>query len=294
VKNQTSESVTTQNRLLSTLIVINIVLVVLVVYFFMGNKKLYQTNINTQTVTQKVDKTMTTEPVVAYSFEAAAQIAATARNTENSNQSNIDNLVDIEAADSKVNQQTDISKTLETINESLDDIGELSSKDAIYVKALEELKKEVSAQINTKKPTVTEAAARKVNLDSGEQSVDYFNKVDVSTINKQLALTSDKYKLIAKIEKIIAEPEDTNTNTNTKPSTTIKKADDSYIKILKTESEERANEMRSIQVKRGDSLWLIAVRAYGDGYQYPRIFAANPSLTDPDRIEVGAYLLVPL
>ncbi|MEE9346242.1 MAG: LysM peptidoglycan-binding domain-containing protein [Methylococcales bacterium] len=290
MKNQTSESVTTQNRLLSTLIVINIILVVLVVYFFIGNKKLYQANINTKTVTQKVNKTMTTEPVVAYSFEAAAQIAATARNTENSNQSNLDNLVDIEATDSKVNQQTDISKTLETINESLDDIGELSSKDAIYVKALEELKKEVSAQINTKKPTVTEAAARKVNLDSGEQSVDYFNKVDVSTINKQLALTSDKYKLIAKIEKIIAEPEDT----NTKPTTTIKKADDSYIKTLKTASEERANEMRSIQVKRGDSLWLIAVRAYGDGYQYPRIFAANPSLTDPDRIEVGTYLLVPL
>lgn len=282
MNNPVSKSVTTQNRLLSTLIAINIILVVLVVYFFIGSNKSTQTNNNTKALTQQVDKTKATEPVVAYSFEAAAQ------DTENNNQVKIDNLVDIEVTDSKTNQQTDISKTIETINKSLDDIGELSSKDAIYIKALEELKKEVSTQKTIKKPIVNEATAREVNLDSGEQSVDYYNKVDVSKVNKQLALTSEKYKLIAKITQIIAEPE------NTEPSATVEKADDSYIETLKTASEERANQMRSIQVKRGDSLWLIAVRAYGDGYQYPRIFAANPSLTDPDRIEVGTYLLVPL
>ncbi len=288
MNNQVSKSVTTQNRLLSTLIAINIILVVLVVYFFIGSNESTQTNNNSKALTQQVDKTKATEPVAAYSFEAAAQIAAAARDTENSNQVNIDNLVGIAATHSKANQQTDISKTLETINKSLDDIGELSSNDAIYVKALEELKKEVNTQETIKKPTVNEAIAREVNLGSGEQSVDYYNKVDVSKVNKQLALTSEKYKLIAKITQIIAEPE------NTEPSTTVEKTDDSYIETLKTASEERANQMRSIQVEEGDSLWMIAVRAYGDGYQYPRIFAANPSLTDPDRIEVGTYLLVPL
>jgi len=52
--------------------------------------------------------------------------------------------------------------------------------------------------------------------------------------------------------------------------------------------------MRTITVKRGDSLWKLAVRAYGSGYEYPRIYKANPHLTNPDLIREGEVLRVPL
>lgn len=45
-------------------------------------------------------------------------------------------------------------------------------------------------------------------------------------------------------------------------------------------------------VVKGDHLWGIAVRAYGDGYQWAKIAQAN-GLTDPDLIHVGNQLVLP-
>lgn len=45
-------------------------------------------------------------------------------------------------------------------------------------------------------------------------------------------------------------------------------------------------------VQRGDTLWSIAVRTYGDGKQYKRIVAANPSIRG-DRIAAGQTLVLP-
>lgn len=42
----------------------------------------------------------------------------------------------------------------------------------------------------------------------------------------------------------------------------------------------------------GDSLWGIALRAYGDGYQWVKIADAN-NLSDPDFIHVGNVLKIP-
>ncbi len=55
-----------------------------------------------------------------------------------------------------------------------------------------------------------------------------------------------------------------------------------------------ANESRTIKVNRGDTLWRIAVRAYGNGFEYPHIYAANPHLTNPNLISTGEILRVPL
>lgn len=48
------------------------------------------------------------------------------------------------------------------------------------------------------------------------------------------------------------------------------------------------------EVKKGDSLWKIAEKHYGNGSKYPEIFEANkPMLSDPDKIYPGQMLRIP-
>ena len=49
---------------------------------------------------------------------------------------------------------------------------------------------------------------------------------------------------------------------------------------------------RTYKVQRGDTLWSIAKRTYGDGTQYKRIVAANPSVRN-DRLVVGQTITLP-
>jgi nucleoid-associated protein YgaU len=47
-------------------------------------------------------------------------------------------------------------------------------------------------------------------------------------------------------------------------------------------------------VTKGDHLWDVAVRAYGDGYRWTEIWQANKELViDPDVIEMGMVLRLP-
>jgi len=48
------------------------------------------------------------------------------------------------------------------------------------------------------------------------------------------------------------------------------------------------------KVVRGDCLWKIAVRAYGDGYQWVQIWKNNKTkLRDPNKLEIGMELVLP-
>jgi nucleoid-associated protein YgaU len=48
------------------------------------------------------------------------------------------------------------------------------------------------------------------------------------------------------------------------------------------------------QVVRGDSLWKIAVKTYGDGYQWVKIWQENKvKLRNPDLLEIGMTLQLP-
>jgi len=49
---------------------------------------------------------------------------------------------------------------------------------------------------------------------------------------------------------------------------------------------------RTYKVQRGDTLWSIAKRTYGDGAQYRKIVAANPSVRN-DRLIVGQTITLP-
>ena len=48
----------------------------------------------------------------------------------------------------------------------------------------------------------------------------------------------------------------------------------------------------SYTVKKGDHLWGIAVRAYGDGFRWPEIAKEN-NIENPDVIEIGMVLSLP-
>jgi len=46
-------------------------------------------------------------------------------------------------------------------------------------------------------------------------------------------------------------------------------------------------------VVRGDNLWNIAVRVYGDGYKWTKIWQDNKSkLNSPDKLEIGMRLII--
>ncbi len=48
------------------------------------------------------------------------------------------------------------------------------------------------------------------------------------------------------------------------------------------------------KVTLGDSLWKISVRAYGDGFQWVKVWQQNQKiLTSPDMLEVGMNLEIP-
>ena len=53
-----------------------------------------------------------------------------------------------------------------------------------------------------------------------------------------------------------------------------------------------AIETEQYEIQKGDHLWGIAVRAYGDGYQWVKIAQAN-NIDNPDLIEEGNFLNIP-
>jgi nucleoid-associated protein YgaU len=170
------------------------------------------------------------------------------------------------------------------VKETLNDLSNLSADDTTYVEALNQLKDKE----NTSNTSISEtAAAHVVKQGDNKDSVDYFNKVDVSKKNRQQ--TEDTLSLAKQIEGVVAA-EEAASHDNFSPN----KAEDNYYQTLDTASATRANEMRTIKVVRGDTLWSIARRAYGSGFEYGKIYAANPYLSNPDRIEVGNTLRVPI
>lgn len=66
--------------------------------------------------------------------------------------------------------------------------------------------------------------------------------------------------------------------------------------VVKPVSSVEVNQIQSGEytIVRGDSLWKIAVRAYGDGYQWTKIWESNKVLIgNPDIIHAGNKLVIP-
>ncbi len=113
----------------------------------------------------------------------------------------------------------------------------------------------------------------------GKKQEDTFNKVIIKKEN--VATKDDLAKLYAKLNTIMKKDQ-------------AKAKKSSYTKMISGETKVRANAMRIIVVKKGDSLSKIAFRAYGDAMKYNKIYAANPDIIkNPNLIHVGQRLRVP-
>ena len=68
-----------------------------------------------------------------------------------------------------------------------------------------------------------------------------------------------------------------------------------YSKSLTQESAVRSNEVRSIILKKQETLWLLAKRAYGDGKLYLKIMKANPQITEENAryLQPGTLIRIP-
>lgn len=101
-----------------------------------------------------------------------------------------------------------------------------------------------------------------------------YNWTDVYKANK---LTNEKVEVGQKLEipeVTVKQP------TVTKTVTTVVNADSQKV------------ESDKYTVAKGDSLWSISVRAYGDGYKWVNVAKAN-KLTNPNKIHVGNVLTLP-
>ena len=59
-------------------------------------------------------------------------------------------------------------------------------------------------------------------------------------------------------------------------------------------SEAIAQAPNTYQIRKGDTLWSLAVRFYGDGHRYPDLLAANRgTLADPSQMTVGSTIVIP-
>ena len=112
-----------------------------------------------------------------------------------------------------------------------------------------------------------------------KKAQDTFNKVVIDKNN--VATKDDLAKLYAKLNSIMQ-----------KDQAKAKKSD--YTKMISKETKVRANEMRIIVVRRGDTLSKIAKRAYGNAMMYNKIYEANPDIIkNPNLIHIGQRLRVP-
>ena len=181
-----------------------------------------------------------------------------------------------------------------SISNSFRDAMKLAQNDAAYLQALEELKRKPRGRVSLQTVSQREARTVKAKSKTPARSADHVNKVVVEG-DKLQALESELKSLAERIDSIVAEREEAATpEPDDAAYAQASVSDFGYVEKLKIAAKERINETRMIRVKPGDSLWSLAQRAYGDGFQYPRIFQANPHLTDPDLIRVGDLLRVPL
>ena len=179
-----------------------------------------------------------------------------------------------------------------------------NTNDQNYIASLNSINSVVTAEPTEKITNVIDLESKAKNEKAIEASkvsvntaVDYNNSISLGTTSKVDAI-------IAAMNTTQVRPKDASINQHAKLQTEINqiiKADDNkagilYNKALKQESQLRSNEIRSIIVKKGETLWSIALRAYGNGNDYKKIIKANPQLSERKHKQLteGQILRVPI
>lgn len=74
----------------------------------------------------------------------------------------------------------------------------------------------------------------------------------------------------------------------------LPKVESKQVTVAAVAESEKTIEGESYTVVKGDNLWQIAVRAYGDGYRWTDIWQNNKQqLNSPDLLEIGMILNIP-
>jgi len=164
----------------------------------------------------------------------------------------------------KVNNQTQTQTTQSNTN----------SDESALVKSLQ------GASADTLQDEKVNTNVKSGNVQaSSNKKVDTFNKVVVESKNN----SNDEFaKLSSEIDNILASDDVQKTQAE------IKSKNQGVV-------QERAQEVRFIVVRRGDTLSSLANKAYGRASAYIKIYKANPGLVkNPNRIYVGMKLRVPV
>jgi len=177
----------------------------------------------------------------------------------------------------EVSKQSIPAKKLEEVK-SLDELSDIE-----YVVQYQKTKNDIQPERNISNKDVTTV---RVVKNTGQSETNEFNKIDVSGLKNRAEMFNN---ITTRITSLMMEDRASNDAGSVKP-----KAWNNYLDAIKSAGVERKNEMRTIRIKEGESLWEIAVRAYGNGFLYTKIFEANPQLTNPDLIVAGQMLRVPL
>lgn len=189
------------------------------------------------------------------------------------------------------------------------------SKMTVAVEVTEEERKELNAANNTislsmkaqvdaiiltmqanKKPTKIAKLKKKTTAD-----------LTTEMLSANIELQNKNDDLINQLSQNIGENPDASSNTrknnlisvNSENKlnrlTTPRNSNLNYERALNQESIVRSNAVRSIVVKKGETLWSIAKRAYGDGKYYKKILAANPQIrrNKTVRLVIGQIIRVP-
>jgi len=176
-----------------------------------------------------------------------------------------------------VSKQSLPSKKLEDVK-SLDELSDIE-----YVVQYQKTKNDIQPERNISNKDVTTV---RVVKNTGQSETNEFNKIDVSGLKNRAEMFNN---ITTRITSLMLEDRSSNDTVSVKP-----KEWDNYLDAIESAGVERKNEMRTIRIKEGESLWEIAVRAYGNGFLYTKIFEANPQLKNPDLIVAGQMLRVPL
>jgi nucleoid-associated protein YgaU len=165
----------------------------------------------------------------------------------------------------KLNTQDVKLQELQSI--SINDI-EIGSQDQKYIKALTE--NENTAILDEKKIS----------------NIDYYNKVRVLLKSNLGNKGSNKNSQLQNLVNEIFY---------TKETSGKAKKNINYTTSLEQESGVRSNEVRSIILKKNETLWGLAKRAYGDGMLYKKIIRANPQITESNVrfLRPGIYIRIP-
>lgn len=129
--------------------------------------------------------------------------------------------------------------------------------------------------------------------DYKDEDGDYESDVNSLVLIESLEITEtageegDKefsFELIEYKEYGVREvPEDTKENKKVKKVT----------KSSSTTKSKNPTAPTSYTIKKGDTLWGIAKRVYGDGSKYKKIVSANSSIKNPNLIYVGQVIVLP-